>query len=246
MNPEVVEKLTSLNRQFYQDFARHFSDTRLRLQPGIRTIIERLPGNLCALDLGCGNGSLACALVSSLRSGYYLGMDFSDTLLEIARDRVAAVGSGESLLTTKWLQADLTGRDWPQAVSALPYSEIFAFAVLHHIPGADTRLELLHSLRRLIQDGGHLYLSNWQFLNSERLRGRILPWEMISLEDGQLDPGDYLLDWRRGGLGLRYAHHYSQRELDLLAEKSGFRVVDVFLSDGKQGNLGLYNIWSAN
>jgi hypothetical protein len=173
-------------------------------------------------------------------------MDFSDTLLEIARDRVAAVGSGESLLTTKWLQADLTGRDWPQAVSALPYSEIFAFAVLHHIPGADTRLELLHSLRRLIQDGGHLYLSNWQFLNSERLRGRILPWEMISLEDGQLDPGDYLLDWRRGGLGLRYAHHYSQRELDLLAEKSGFRVVDVFLSDGKQGNLGLYNIWSAN
>ena len=197
--------LTLLNRQFYQDFALHFSDTRLRLQPGIRKIIERLPGDLCALDLGCGNGSLACALVSSSRTGHYLGMDFSDTLLEIARDRVAAVGSGESLLTTKWLKADLTDRDWTQAVSALAYSEIFAFAVLHHIPGADTRLELLKSLRRLIQDGGQLYLSNWQFLNSERLRGRILPWEMVGLEDGQLDREDYLLDWRRGGLGLRYA-----------------------------------------
>jgi len=246
MNPAVVEKLTSLNRQFYQDFAQHFSDTRLRLQPGIRMIIERLPGDLCALDLGCGNGSLACALVSSARRGHYLGMDFSDTLLEIARERAASICSGEPLLTTEWLQADFTDRDWTQAVSALPYSEIFAFAVLHHIPGADTRLELLHSLRRLIQDGGHLYLSNWQFLNSERLRGRILPWEMVGLEDGQLDTGDYLLDWRRGGLGLRYAHHYSQPELDLLAQETGFKVADVFFSDGKQGRLGLYNIWVAD
>ena len=63
MDSLVIDKLNQLNRQFYQEFARHFSDTRGRLQPGVRTILDQLPGDINALDLGCGNGSLACALV---------------------------------------------------------------------------------------------------------------------------------------------------------------------------------------
>lgn len=245
MNPEVVEKLTSLNRQFYHDFAVHFSDTRQRLQPGIRAIVEKLPGEIHALDLGCGNGSLACALVGSTRRGSYLGIDFSEKLLRIARDRVAAITPEEGLLITNWLQVDLTTWDSLPVVPASAFSEVFAFAVLHHIPDALTRLLLLHTIRRLIQDGGRLYFSNWQFLNSQRLRARILPWENIGLTDEQVDKGDHLLDWRRGGQGLRYAHHFTQEELDRLAQETGFIIEDAFLSDGEQGRLGLYNTWIA-
>ncbi len=58
-----------------------------------------------------------------------------------------------------------------------------------------------------------------------------------------MDPGDYLLDWRRGGEGLRYVHHFSPEELAELAAETGFRVLETFWSDGEGGNLGLYQVW---
>ena len=66
---------------------------------------------------------------------------------------------------------------------------------------------------------------------------------MIGLSSEDIDPGDYLLDWRRGGHGFRYVHHFSQDELLSLAEKTGFKVVESYLSDGEGGNLGLYQVW---
>jgi hypothetical protein len=58
-----------------------------------------------------------------------------------------------------------------------------------------------------------------------------------------MDPGDYLLDWRQGGRGLRYVHHFSPPELTSLAQMTGFKVVESFSSDGEGGNLGLYQVW---
>lgn len=87
---------------------------------------------------------------------------------------------------------------------------------------------------------------NWQFLNSERLRERIQPWQRAGLLAGQVDEGDYLLDWRSGGEGLRYAHHFSEAEMSDLAAQSGFSVLETFHSDGENGRLGLYQIWQRN
>ena len=60
-----------------------------------------------------------------------------------------------------------------------------------------------------------------------------------------MDEGDYLLDWKRGGEGLRYVHQFSEEELGGLAEDAGFRVVESFYSDGESGRLGLYQVWTA-
>ena len=67
----------------------------------------------------------------------------------------------------------------------------------------------------------------------------------MGLTDSQMDPGDALLDWKRDGAGLRYAHAFSQGESASLAVKSGFMVNDFFLSDGEGKNLGLYQTWLA-
>jgi hypothetical protein len=58
-----------------------------------------------------------------------------------------------------------------------------------------------------------------------------------------VEQGDYLLDWRRGGLGIRYVHHFSAEELARLAADSGFRIIESFDSDGKEGDLSLYQVW---
>ena len=87
--------------------------------------------------------------------------------------------------------------------------------------------------------------SNWQFLNSPRLKARIQPWESIGLQGSDVDVNDYLLDWKRGGNGLRYVHHFDESELAELAKASGFEIVDTFYSDGENKRLSLYQIWKA-
>jgi hypothetical protein len=59
----------------------------------------------------------------------------------------------------------------------------------------------------------------------------------------EVDPNDYLLDWRSGGEGLRYVHHFDEKELEELAAASNFQVSDTFYSDGEGGKLGLYQVW---
>jgi hypothetical protein len=77
------------------------------------------------------------------------------------------------------------------------------------------------------------------------LRERIQSWELIGLSPGDVEPGDYLLDWRSGGTGLRYVHHFNEEELSRLAQESGFDVIETFYSDGEGGKLGLYQVWKA-
>jgi tRNA (uracil-5-)-methyltransferase TRM9 len=85
--------------------------------------------------------------------------------------------------------------------------------------------------------------SEWQFLNSERLRSRMVAWETVGLSTQDVEQGDYLLDWKHGGLGYRYVHHFSVDELERLANQSGFKVLKTYFSDGENGRLGLYQSW---
>ncbi len=106
-------------------------------------------------------------------------------------------------------------------------------------------MAICRNIHHYLADEGRLYLSNWQFLKSKRLKDRILPWDTIDLNEDEVDEGDYLLDWRRGGFGIRYVHHFNPEELTRLAEESGFRILESFDSDGKEGNLSLYQVWEA-
>jgi len=240
-----MDKLIQLNREFYQTFARQFSSSRMRLQPGVTKLLESLPSNSHVLDLGCGNGELACQLGQRNFTGIYIGLDSSESLISIARERYRGDFSA------MFLHADLSSPAWERTLRSTtdskfcpPYDVIFAFAVLHHIPGLATRQQLLHIVLTLLDTQGTFAHSEWQFLNSPRLRQRIQPWETIGLESSDVDSGDYLLDWRQGGYGLRYVHHFSIAELSELASATGFEIRETFLSDGDGGNLGLYQIWN--
>jgi SAM-dependent methyltransferase len=245
MNESTVRRLVALNSKFYQTFASYFSDTRLRLQPGVVKILEDVSSDANILDLGCGNGELARALARQGHQGRYLGLDFSAELIEIARDKLDAHSN------YAFIRGDLAALDWDLQVYEFAESQmvksnfdiVFAFAALHHLPGRDLHGKTLQKIHALLQQNGRFTHSNWQFLNSPRLRKRIQPWEEIDLISEDVDPGDYLLDWRQGGRGLRYVHHFDENELGALAEETGFIVADSFYSDGEGGNLGLYQVW---
>ena len=235
MNPTTISRLLELNRQFYQAFAIPFSATRQRLQPGVIKILEQISPKDDLLDLGCGNGELARELARCGQAGCYTGLDFSPTLLSEAR-----VGAPDNF---RFILADLSGATWDTDLAGDLFDAVFAFAVLHHLPGKEMRLELMGKVKRLLKPGGRFIQSEWQFLNSPRLVARQQPWDTIGLSNDDVDPGDYLLDWRQGGTGLRYVHHFSEPELAELAAQVGFEVVESFLSDGENARLGLYQVW---
>lgn len=235
MNPTTISHLLELNRQFYQTFALPFSSTRLRLQPGVRRILDSISPSANILDLGCGNGEFARQLAERQHKGTYTGLDFSAALL-------AQVGQGLPS-NFHFLQADLSSEDWDAPLVSKQVDLAVAFAVLHHLPGDELRLQVLRKVRILLSSGGRFIHSEWQFLNSPRLKGRIQPWDSLGLSTADVDPGDYLLDWRQGGTGLRYVHHFSENELKQLAARAGFTIVESFLCDGENSRLGLYQTW---
>ena len=238
MDSRTAAYLIEINREFYARFGDSFSATRHRLQPGVGRVLGMLKGYESILDLGCGNGELARELAKRRHRGPYLGVDFSLPLLREAE------GQAEGF-SARFMQADLTKLSAvsEELLVSSNWSVVTAFAVLHHIPSTELRLDLLGVVHRLLKDNGRFIQSNWQFLNSEKLQARIQPWEAANLPASAVDPGDYLLDWRSGGQGLRYVHHFEEDELNDLAKSGNFTVVDTFHSDGEGGRLGLYQVW---
>lgn len=267
MQAAVAQQLIALNREFYQTHAEAFSATRGRLQMGTQRVLRTLfdlPSDSNAessvggrmlenafttawiLDLGCGNGGVAAQLAASGHQGGYVGVDFSEGLLQAARQRLAE----HPAYPAEFRQADLSGA-WARGVEG-SFDVVLAMAVLHHIPSRELRLAFLRQVRQILKAGGSQTLpyenarfvhSNWQFMRSPRLAARVQPWSVVGLDESQVDPGDYLLDWRSGGAGLRYVHQFSEEELAGLAAEAGFRVAETFYSDGSTGDLSFYSVW---
>ncbi len=236
MKRSIAERLLELNRRFYEGWGGEFASSRGRLHPGMeRTFLELRPsGGL--LDLGCGHGRLARAWKEGKIPGkitHYAGIEFSRALLGLAP------AEEENL---RFLQADLARPGWSGEIRRLgfPVETVVCFSVLHHLPGRENRLGLLEETRSLLPPGGALALSVWQFLHVPELAAKVLPWSEAGLEEGDLEPGDLLFPWGRGGKALRYVHHFDKGELEKLLREAGFRVGRVFRSDGRTGDLGLY------
>lgn len=254
MRLEVVERLLSINREFYQSFAKPFRATRGRLQPGVIQALESVNPDASMLDLGCAHGLLAEELAGRGHSGVYVGLDSSQPLLDSAPYDLLPPHYQFAL-------ADLADAEWPSIARTLLvegmhkeqdpdenptlFDQVFAFALLHHMPSAELRQSTAAAIGALLKAEGRVAVSAWDFLASSRLRDRIVAWETVGLADEDVGDGDYLVEWREGGRAVRYVHHFIESELRSLAHNGGFDVAEQYRSDGENGQLGIYQIWVA-
>lgn len=241
MKRSVQQQLLDINQDFYNQFAPSFSATRDHAQPGAASLISRIDTGASVLDVGCGNGTFARALVRTGFIGKYLGVDMSARLL----DEAIAL-TGEPLMGKfEFTEVNLAEPGWEEALPEQRFDWLMCFAVLHHLPGEDLRLQTVKTFKILVSSERLVAVSVWQWQNSPRLRKRVLPWSTVGLSALDLDEGDVLLDWRAEGTpGLRYVHTFSEAGLSRLAEDAGFTVQESFYSDGKSGDLALYQVWS--
>jgi tRNA (uracil-5-)-methyltransferase TRM9 len=231
MTPEVAQKLLALNREFYAALAQPFAETRETPQPGFDRLRTALPGVPCdVLDVGCGNGRFGHYLQQHNALGHYVGVDFSSELLAHAALRVPG----------DYFQRDLSQSGCLDGL--IQYDVVACLAVLQHIPSYENRLRLLREMKERVGGNGRIFISTWQFMDSERQRRKLRDWAEIGLNPGEVEPNDYLLTWQRDGFGLRYVCFVDEIEIAKLAKAAGLRILDQFRSDGKEGDLNLYTV----
>lgn len=227
MDDRTIERLIALNRAFYETTAGAFDQTRGAPWPGWRAALPYLPPVIHVLDAGCGNGRFGRFLArESASEVVYTGLDSSPVLLERAR---AALPPSAILL-----ERDLLRDPLPDG----PFDLVALFGVLHHVPGEATRCQLIRELAERLAPGGLLFFSAWRFAEFERYRRRIVPWPA----DLSAEPGDYLLDWRRGERALRYCHFVDETEHAALVAASGLREITTFCADGESDQSNRYSL----
>jgi SAM-dependent methyltransferase len=163
------------------------------LAPALHTfahIVEQLQLGLRAqvLDVGCGPGWLSEFLV---RCGYWVtGIDVSDDMVEIARERIAALNTpiSESVEPLAEFHA--------MPVRDLPWVERFDAAILydtmHHF---DEEVETLRTIQRSLVPGGRIYIREGARPQpgSEAEQNLIAEMEQHRTLESPFDP-NYLVD----------------------------------------------------
>lgn len=221
MDEFITERLNTINREFYRATAANFDQTRASAWPGWEMLlphVTKLPGRLTVLDVGCGNGRFGLFLRQKISVEVnYHGVDNNPVLLAAARDSLT--------------DATLEERDIVEnPPDTGEYGLVVLFGVMHHIPGAERRLSLMKTLAERVKPGGLFAFTCWRFYEIERLRERIVAWP----DDlaNHVEPGDYLLDWRRGVTALRYCHYVDDAEHDALIAASGLEEIHTYRADG--------------
>ena len=137
MKPEVVDRLLTLNQQFYDTIADSFAESRQSPMQGFAEMLAYLPRPAVRLlDVGCGNGRYGQFMHSQGVLAGYTAVDFSVELLHKARKMVP---SGE------FWQRDMSQPDFLQGLGT--YDVVACLAAMHHLPGRANRVQLLKELK---------------------------------------------------------------------------------------------------
>jgi tRNA (uracil-5-)-methyltransferase TRM9 len=164
MDESTIRRLNAINREFYQTTADEFDQTRGQPWPGWLRLLPHLSGSVKVLDVGCGNGRLGVFLAQHVEVAQYHGVDNNPALLERARAALAHLPA-----------VTLDMRDVVENPPDMDtYDLVALFGVMHHVPGAARRTDLMRALAQRVRPGGLLAFACWRFYEFERFRQRIV------------------------------------------------------------------------
>ncbi len=238
MDDQTVKRLNELNREFYRVTATHFDESRRDAWLGWEVLLPYLKSEparapFSVLDVGCGNGRFGLFLAESLGADiHYHGIDNNPVLLERAGQVLASTGMVVQLEESDIVQNPPDGG---------AYNLVVLFGVLHHIPGNHQRQVFMRTMADRVTAGGLLVFACWRFYEYERFRKRIVPWPA----DFHVEPGDFLLDWRRGAEAVRYCHYVDDAEHTALVVATGFTEIATYRADGDTNDLNRYSVLRA-
>ncbi|MEL6149620.1 MAG: class I SAM-dependent methyltransferase [Chloroflexota bacterium] len=236
MSPEVIARLNRINKRFYEVTAAHFDATRQQPWPGWEQLLPHLPAErpLRVLDVGCGNGRFGLFLAERLIGHiHYTGLDNNAALLDYARDALAA----QENVTVTLREVDVVVTEGALAPAG-QFDVVVAFGVIHHVPGGKNRRRFVQQMAACVAPGRVMAFAAWRFMDNDRLRKRTVPMP----DDLPHEPGDYLLDWKRGETALRYCHFVDDAEHAQLVAATGLDDIVTYRADGHDGQTNKYSV----
>jgi 2-polyprenyl-3-methyl-5-hydroxy-6-metoxy-1,4-benzoquinol methylase len=233
MNEATVHLLNALNRAFYAAQADEFSQTRTRPWAGFGRVLGHVQSSAPrVLDVGCGNGRLLDSLQEQFGPAlHYVGLDASEPLLSLARQRVGGCNAS-------FEHGDFVLRDPAAVLPAGAFDLVTLFAVLHHVPQQSRRLALLRAAAERLAPKGVLAFTLWRYDRDPRFGARRIAPGAAPLPAGQtlseaeLEAGDHLLRWGAHGRSVRYCHFMAEAELARLLAALDLVLVERFQADG--------------
>lgn len=222
MDPKYAQYLIQKTKEDFNKIAESFSESRKELWPELRELKKYIRDGEEVLDLGCGNGRLFEFFKD--RVVEYIGVDFSEELIQKARKRY-----GDYFKVAN--------------VQNLPFSDnyfdsVWSIAVFHHIPSRQLRLTVLGEIKRVLKKNSRVIMTCWDLYQPNYLK-LLLKFTLIKLfKKSKLDFKDIFAPWKNTEI-QRYYHAFTKRELKKLFGKSGFRVEELkYLErNGKKTNI---------
>ena len=253
ISTSTAEQLSYVTSEFYAQQTQSFSATRQMPWQGWQQCLDAMPQLLVGekpsvLDVGCGNLRFARYLCDEAKivPAEYFAVDNCKPLVE----------SGETNAQTPqvtFIELDVIKSLLDNTLSSrltVPACDlVVAFGFLHHVPGAQKRIQLLRTLLEKTKPGRFVCISFWQFMNSQKLAAKAQKTtaqglHALGIDASELEEHDYLIGWQDKADTWRYCHHFSQEELDELLASLGpdVHVCAQFSADGKDNNLNRYVI----
>lgn len=195
----------------FDEIADSFDETRADPWPEVVAFAGSLPSGSTVVDLGCGNGRHAQALLDSRHRA--VALDASRRLLDYARHRARDANI---------VLGDLCALPFGSA----SFDAAIAVASVHHLPTAADRLTALREVARVLRPGGRVLLMVWAF---EQPRFQ----KAMSLQKNRRGPGfgNVWVPWRAGGKHVeRFYHLFVDGELPGLVLDAGLRLGKYFRS----------------
>jgi len=154
MDLEEAYKILEENKETYNKVADEFYQTRRKYSPEIEELKSYIKEGERVLDLGCGTGrlyeifSVQGGSASGRKNIDYTGIDFSENLIRIAKEKYG----------DKFIVGDIL---------SLPFSNdyfesVWAIAVFHHIPSKELRMQVLSEIKRVLKPSGRVIMTCWK------------------------------------------------------------------------------------
>ncbi len=191
------------------------------------------------LDLGCGNGRFLSFLDTSVDKSAinYTGVDNNQALLSKAGDSSTAEHTKTTLYQLDIINS-LQKNELITAIESISntkkYDVVVSLGFLHHIPSKALRTKFIEVLYQVTQPEGIVVLAFWQPMKSDRMRAKRVDPSKVSIKTADLEPGDTILDWKRGAIAYRYCHHFSDQEIEEYFFDTNWQILTSFAADGKE------------
>jgi len=250
MDSLVINKLTQLNRDFYQQVAQPFSDSRQQAWEGWQQLADQgffeiwQNRPIRVLDVGCGNGRFGLFLSSVLKRENieYWGVDQNACLLEKAETALKAAEVPHVLSV-----ADvISDSKFLESLPEQSFDLIVLFGVLHHVPSSQLRSQLFSRIQTLLTLTGKYVFATWRFLDNQKLKTKIVEPILVGLSANDLEKNDFIIDWQRQTSAYRYCHYYTETEVTKLLQETHLKLKSSFLADGRDHQTNQYFITLIN